>query len=90
MGMSEDDYTYLCTEIDVIIHAAAYVNLIYPYQVLTQFMVWILWINVKYNVDYNANPKWSELNNWKLMLSRATQQKQLLIDHMVNRVPKCH
>lgn len=34
MGMSEDDYTYMCTEIDFIIHAAAVVNLIYPYQVL--------------------------------------------------------
>ncbi len=33
MGMSEEDHTYLSTEIDFIIHAAAYVNLIYPYQV---------------------------------------------------------
>lgn len=33
MGMNEDDYTYLCTDIDFIIHAAAYVNLVYPYEV---------------------------------------------------------
>ena len=33
MGMKEEDYNYLCTEIDIILHAAAYVNLIYPYQV---------------------------------------------------------
>ena len=33
MGMSEEDHAYLSTEIDFIIHAAAYVNLIYPYQV---------------------------------------------------------
>ncbi len=33
MGMSEEDYAYLSTEIDFIIHSAAYVNLIYPYQV---------------------------------------------------------
>jgi len=34
MGMSDDDYGYLSTEIDFIIHTAAYVNLIYPYQAL--------------------------------------------------------
>ena len=33
MGMSQEDYMYMCTEVDYIIHAAAYVNLIYPYQV---------------------------------------------------------
>ena len=33
MGMYEEDHTYLSTEIDFIIHAAAYVNLIYPYHV---------------------------------------------------------
>ena len=33
MGMTEEDHAYLSTEIDFIIHAAAYVNLIYPYQV---------------------------------------------------------
>ena len=33
MGIDADDYTYLSTDIDYIIHAAAYVNLIYPYQV---------------------------------------------------------
>ena len=33
MGLTEDDYTYMCTEIDFVIHAAAVVNLIYPYQV---------------------------------------------------------
>ncbi|XP_076070735.1 uncharacterized protein LOC143042341 [Mytilus galloprovincialis] len=35
MGMNEDDYTYLCTDIDFIIHAAAYVNLVYPYEAFT-------------------------------------------------------
>ncbi|XP_069130390.1 uncharacterized protein [Argopecten irradians] len=34
LGMNEDDYTYLCTEIDYIIHAAASVNLVYPYSAL--------------------------------------------------------
>ncbi|XP_050415332.1 uncharacterized protein LOC126829469 isoform X1 [Patella vulgata] len=34
MGMTEDDYTYLCTDVDFIIHAAASVNLAYPYQAL--------------------------------------------------------
>ncbi|XP_071951852.1 uncharacterized protein [Antedon mediterranea] len=34
MGMSEEDYTYLSYEIDFIVHAAAYVNLIYPYDAL--------------------------------------------------------
>ncbi len=33
MGMSEEDHAYFTTEIDFIIHSAAYVNLIYPYQV---------------------------------------------------------
>ena len=33
MGVTDEDYTYLTTEVDFIIHAAAYVNLIYPYQV---------------------------------------------------------
>ncbi|ESP02708.1 hypothetical protein LOTGIDRAFT_171783, partial [Lottia gigantea] len=34
MGMTEEDYTYLCTDVDFIIHAAAAVNLAYPYQAL--------------------------------------------------------
>ncbi|XP_066999059.2 uncharacterized protein [Anabrus simplex] len=34
LGMSEDDYMYLSYEIDTIIHAAATVNLIYPYRAL--------------------------------------------------------
>ncbi|XP_033112958.1 linear gramicidin synthase subunit D-like isoform X1 [Anneissia japonica] len=34
LGMSEEDYTYLSHEIDFIVHAAAYVNLIYPYDAL--------------------------------------------------------
>ncbi|XP_046369445.2 glycine betaine reductase ATRR-like isoform X1 [Haliotis rufescens] len=34
LGMSEDDYTYLCTDIDFIIHTAAIVNLAYPYSAL--------------------------------------------------------
>ena len=33
MGMSDEDFTYMCTEVDFIVHAAAYVNLIYPYEV---------------------------------------------------------
>ena len=33
LGMSLNDYQYLSTEVDVVVHAAAYVNLIYPYQV---------------------------------------------------------
>ncbi|KAK7873449.1 hypothetical protein R5R35_000229 [Gryllus longicercus] len=34
LGMTEDDYAYLSYEIDTIIHAAATVNLIYPYRAL--------------------------------------------------------
>lgn len=34
MGLSQEDYGYLLTEIDFIIHAAAYVNLLYPYHAL--------------------------------------------------------
>ncbi len=34
LGMTEDDYAYLTYEIDTIIHAAATVNLIYPYRAL--------------------------------------------------------
>ncbi|KAJ8297813.1 hypothetical protein KUTeg_024344 [Tegillarca granosa] len=34
MGMNEDDFTYLCTDIDFIIHAAATVNLVYPFAAL--------------------------------------------------------
>lgn len=33
LGMSDDDYTYLTTDTDFIIHAAANVNLAYPYSV---------------------------------------------------------
>ena len=33
LGMNEDDFTYLSTDIDFIIHAAAAVNLVYPYKV---------------------------------------------------------
>ncbi|BFZ14993.1 hypothetical protein BsWGS_18032 [Bradybaena similaris] len=34
LGLSEEDYTYLCTDIDFVIHAAASVNLAYPYSAL--------------------------------------------------------
>ncbi|XP_038055415.1 linear gramicidin synthase subunit D-like [Patiria miniata] len=34
LGMMEEDYTYLTFEIDSVIHAAAYVNLVYPYEAL--------------------------------------------------------
>nr|CAD7396297.1 unnamed protein product [Timema poppensis] len=34
LGMSEDDYMYLSYEVDSIIHAAAMVNLVYPYRAL--------------------------------------------------------
>ena len=33
LGLSDDAYTYLSTDIDFIIHAAAYVNLVFPYAV---------------------------------------------------------
>lgn len=33
LGLSEDDYQYLACDVDFVIHAAAYVNLIYPYSV---------------------------------------------------------
>lgn len=35
LGMSDDDYTYLSTDTDFIVHAAANVNLAYPYSVST-------------------------------------------------------
>ncbi|XP_071786315.1 uncharacterized protein [Asterias amurensis] len=34
LGMMEEDYTYLSFEVDSVIHAAAYVNLVYPYEAL--------------------------------------------------------
>lgn len=34
LGMSDDDYNYLSTDTDFIIHAAAHVNLAYPYSAL--------------------------------------------------------
>ncbi|XP_064637306.1 uncharacterized protein LOC135493708 isoform X2 [Lineus longissimus] len=34
LGLTEEEFHYLSTEIDFVIHAAAYVNLIYPYQAL--------------------------------------------------------
>ena len=33
LGFNDDDYNYLCTDTDFIIHAAAAVNLVYPYSV---------------------------------------------------------
>lgn len=33
LGLSDDDYNYLTTETDFIVHAAANVNLAYPYSV---------------------------------------------------------
>lgn len=33
LGLSEEDYTFLSHDVDTVIHAAAYVNLIYPYEV---------------------------------------------------------
>ncbi|XP_076821581.1 uncharacterized protein LOC143468326 isoform X2 [Clavelina lepadiformis] len=34
LGLNEEDYTYLSYEVDYVIHAAAYVNLVYPYEAL--------------------------------------------------------
>ena len=31
LGMNEEEYMHMCTEVDFIIHAAASVNLAYPY-----------------------------------------------------------
>lgn len=33
LGLSDEEYDYLTYGIDVVVHSAAYVNLIYPYQV---------------------------------------------------------
>lgn len=33
LGLSEEEYLFLTYEVDTVIHAAAYVNLIFPYQV---------------------------------------------------------
>ena len=38
LGLSEEEYTYVCTDVDFIIHAAATVNLIYPYTVGFSFL----------------------------------------------------
>ena len=40
LGMSDDDYTYLSTDTDFIVHAAANVNLAYPYSVSTRAPSW--------------------------------------------------
>ena len=40
LGMSDDDYTYLSTDTDFIVHAAANVNLAYPYSVSTRAPFW--------------------------------------------------
>lgn len=34
LGLSDDEYMYLSYEVDIIIHSAATVNLIYPYRAL--------------------------------------------------------
>ncbi|VDO38109.1 unnamed protein product, partial [Brugia timori] len=34
LGLSEEEYLFLTYEVDIVIHAAAYVNLIFPYQAL--------------------------------------------------------
>lgn len=34
LGLSEEEYLFLTYEVDTVIHAAAYVNLIFPYQVI--------------------------------------------------------
>ncbi|RUS78344.1 hypothetical protein EGW08_013895 [Elysia chlorotica] len=34
LGLDEADYTYMCTDVDFVIHAAAAVNLVYPYSAL--------------------------------------------------------
>lgn len=34
MGLSDEDYMYACSDIDMVIHAAANVNLVYPYNAL--------------------------------------------------------
>ncbi|KAL4002395.1 thioester reductase domain protein [Acanthocheilonema viteae] len=34
LGLSEEEYLFLTYEVDMVIHAAAYVNLIFPYQAL--------------------------------------------------------
>ncbi|VDK29103.1 unnamed protein product [Gongylonema pulchrum] len=34
LGLTEEDYLFLTYEVDTVVHAAAYVNLIYPYQAL--------------------------------------------------------
>ncbi|XP_078489689.1 uncharacterized protein LOC100175381 [Ciona intestinalis] len=34
LGLSEEDYAFLTYEIDYVIHSAAYVNLLYPYEAL--------------------------------------------------------
>ncbi|KAL4230934.1 hypothetical protein ACF0H5_011308 [Mactra antiquata] len=35
MGLSDEDYTYACSDVDLVIHAAASVNLVYPYNALS-------------------------------------------------------
>ncbi|KAH3843031.1 hypothetical protein DPMN_116538, partial [Dreissena polymorpha] len=34
LGLPDEDYAYLCSDIDLVIHAAASVNLVYPYNAL--------------------------------------------------------
>lgn len=50
LGLSEEDYLFLTYEVDTVIHAAAYVNLIYPYQAysVSQYHVFIMYLVVMY------------------------------------------
>ena len=33
LGLSDEEYTYMSSDVDLVIHAAASVNLVYPYAV---------------------------------------------------------
>jgi len=39
LGVSEEEYVHLSSEVDLIIHAAAAVNMVYPYQVWKMFLL---------------------------------------------------
>lgn len=42
LGLSEEEYLFLTYEVDTVIHAAAYVNLIFPYQVTNEMILMLI------------------------------------------------
>ena len=67
MGLSEEDYVYLSTEVDFIIHTAAYVNLIYPYPVRVPLHIDLHWNENVLLTTFSslAAPKIVKMTKWQ-------------------------